>query len=318
MKLLKCSGYLLYTVVVVFFLLWYKFPADAFKARIEKDLNMMTPTLQWGVKKISLVPPFNVQLRHISITGKKEQERLLEVQSVNLIPDPITWKQTGNIAGKYRLNLLNGTVTGHLALTKDRSALEYDGTVQDVQIDNKEPAFIQQDYQRTLHGTLSGNFSGTRKLKKKHQSLQGQFTFAKGELSLQQPVLGMKQIDFDRIETQLAFSSGTISLSQGKVNSPLFAADFQGSLHTTVPCSLSRIDLKGFFRPRAEFASSIDSPSLVMLLKKEMQQGNLPFTVNGLLKAPGIKFTSLPPTFNNQMGLIRKQLRQMPQGGPAK
>lgn len=318
MKLLKLSGYLIYTVAVVLLLLWYKFPAEAFKSRIEKDLNIMTPTLQWAVEKIILFPPFNVQLHNISITGKKEHNTLVKVQSVNLRPDLMTWKKTGNVAGKYTCDILHGVLTGHLSVTKDHSALEYDGTVQDIQINNNQLAFIQQEYQRTVHGTLSGTFSGTRMLHKNNHTLQGEFTFAQGTLSLQQPVLGMKQIDFDTIETKLTFKAGTVSISQGKVNAPLFAADFQGSMQTMVPCSLSHVDVKGSFQPRAEFASSLESPSLVALLKKEMQKGALPFTVNGILKAPGIKFPSLPSQFNNQMGLIRKQLQQTPKGSPAK
>ncbi len=318
MKLLKYSGYLIYTVVVVLLLLWYKFPADAFKTRIEKDLNIMTPTLQWAVEKMLLVPPFNVQLHNISITGKKEQKKLLNIQSLTLRPNPILWITQGDITGQYRCNILNGSITGHLGVTKDRSALDYDGVARDIQINNKELAFIQQEYQRTVYGSLSGTFSGTRMLKKKNHTLQGQFTFAKGALSLQQPVLGMKQVEFNSIKARLSFNAGTLSINQGKVSSPLFAANFQGSMLTAFPCSLSRIYLTGSFLPRAEFASSLESPSLVALLKKESQKGDLPFTVNGLLKAPGIKFTSLPPQFNNQMGLIRRQLRQIPKRELAK
>ncbi|MCI5139150.1 MAG: type II secretion system protein GspN [Candidatus Electrothrix sp. AR1] len=297
----------------VVFLLWYKFPTDALKTRIEKDLNRMTPTLQWAVEKIALLPPFNVQLRNIRTTGKEEKKVLFVIKTMNLRPDFTAWKKTGNIAAKYKLNLLSGTVGGRLGLIKDRSALEYNGAMHDINIDNKELAFIQQEYQRTVRGTLSGNFSGVRKLKKNTHTLQGKFTFAQGEIDLQQPVLGMKQLDFDSIETELNFAAGTVSLSRGKITSPLFAADFKGSLRTAVPCRLSHIDLTGSFQPEPEFTASVDSPSLVTLLKKEMQKGNLPFTVKGPLHEPGIKFTSLPPAFNRQMGQQKKQLRQSPE-----
>ncbi|MCI5165130.1 MAG: type II secretion system protein GspN [Candidatus Electrothrix sp. GM3_4] len=312
MKLLKFSGYLIYTVVVVLILLWYKFPTDALKTRIEKDLNKMTPTLQWVVEEIALLPPFDVQLRNISITEKEKKKILFVVKTMNLRPDFMAWKKTGNVAVKYKLNLLSGTVAGRLGLTKDRSALEYDGAMQEIKIDNKELAFIQQEYQRTVRGTLSGKFSGVLALKKNTHSLQGRFTFAKGEIGLQQPVLGMDQLDFDKIETKFNFVTGTLSLSEGKLTSPMFAANFKGNLHTAVPCRLSRIQLTGSFQPRPKFTASADSPSLVHMLKKEMQKGSLPFSVNGLLQEPGIVFTSLPPAFNRQMGLQKKQRRQLP------
>ncbi|MCI5212113.1 MAG: hypothetical protein D3910_25790, partial [Candidatus Electrothrix sp. ATG2] len=153
----------------------------------------------------------------------------------------------------------------------------------------------------------------TRNLNKNAHTLQGQFAFAQGAISLQAPVLGMEQLDFDRIETELNFDTGTVSLSQGKITSPLFAAEFQGSLHTTVPCPLSRIQLTGSFQPRPEFTSSVDSPSVVHMLKKEMQKGTLPFTVNGLLKKPEIMFTGLSPAFNRMMKLQKKNLRNLPE-----
>jgi type II secretion system protein N len=224
----------------------------------------------------------------------------------------MAWKKTGNVAAKYKLKLLSGTVAGRLGLAKDQSALEYDGAMQEIKIDNKELAFIQQEYQRTVRGTLSGDFSGKRKLTDNTHILQGTFQFTKGMIGLQQPVLGMDQLDFDKIETKLNFVTGTLSLSEGKLTSPMFAANFKGRLHTAVPCRLSRIQLTGSFQPRPEFTASAASPSLVHMLKKEMQKGSLPFTVNDLLQEPGIVFTSLPPAFNRQMGLQKKQLRQLP------
>jgi type II secretion system protein N len=317
MRLIKFSGYLLYTLAVLLFLLRYKFPVDALRTRIEKDLNRMTPALQWTVKEIALLPPFKVQLRHISIIGKEEKKVLLIVETMNLRPDLTAWKKTGNIAAKYRLHLLNGTMDGHLALTKDRRALEYDGAMRDIRIDDKEPAFLRQEYQRTVRGTLAGDFSGRRKLTDTTHILRGTFQFAKGTIGLQQPVLGMEQLDFDSIATELDVDTGTVLFSKGKVTSPLFSADFQGNLHTVVPCRLSHIQLTGSFQPGPEFTASVHSPSLVNMLKKEMRQGSLPFTVNGPLKEPGIVFTSLPPAFNRQMGLQKglpkKPLRQLPQ-----
>ena len=323
MKLLKGMGYLVYTVIVVFALLWYKFPADAFKIRIEKDLNTMTPALQWAVEEVALIPSFRIRLRNITMRAKKGKETLLTVNSATLRPDFTTWNgpwdNPRNITAKYTVRLLGGTATGHLGLTKDQSTLEYDGVMESLGINKKSLPFLEQEYRRTVQGTLSGNFSGIRKLKKKDHTLQGQFTFAKGEIGLQQPVLGMEKLNFDSIATDLNFDTGTVSFRQGKVTAPLFAADFKGDLHLTVPCSLSPIQLAGSFQPGPEFTTSLNSPSLAALLQKQIQKGPLTFTVNGPLKEPGIFFTNLPPVFNRQMGLIRQQQRrQLPQGSPAK
>lgn len=285
----------------------------------------MTPTLQWDVEELALLPSLHIRLSNISMQAKKEKRTLLTVKSADLSPDFTSWKpwknqeKRGNITGNYIFNLLDGTVSGRLGLTEDKTALEYDGVMKAVKIDNKTLPFLKQEYRRTVQGTLSGNFSGIRKLHRKNHTLQGRFTFAKGEISLQEPVLGMNRLDFDSIKTALNFDTDTVLLRQGKVSAPLFAADFKGNLHLAVPCSLSPIQLEGSFQPGAEFIPSLDSPSLAALLKKELQKGPLPLTVNGPLKEPGIFFTNLPPAFNRQRGLTREQGRQLLQeGGSAK
>ena len=317
-RFIKFSSYLLYTLAVLLFLLWYKFPVDALKIRIEKDLNRMTPALQWAAEDIALRPPFHVQLRNIRITDKKEKKPLLVIKAMLLRPDLTAWNKTGNISAKYSINLLDGTVSGSLGLVKDKAALEYDGTMEALRINNTTLPVLRQEYQRTVQGTLSGHFSGTRKLNRKQHTLQGQFTFAQGEISLQQPVLGMQQLDFERLETGLDLDTETVSFSRGKVTAPLFTADFQGDLHIAAPCSVSRIQLAGSFHPEPAFTDSLESPSLALLLKRKIEKEPLTFTMNGPLKEPGIFFTNLPPAFNKQMGRMKQQRQRLPTRGRAR
>ncbi|MCI5189155.1 MAG: type II secretion system protein GspN [Candidatus Electrothrix sp. AS4_5] len=332
MKLLKFSGYLLYTLVVLVFLLWYKFPVDALTFRIEKDLNTMTPSLHWVVQEVTLVPPLDIHLHTVQVfeknekskdSAKKEKRKLFTIQTMTLRPALGVWKDTGNITAKYKLNLLSGTVAGHLGLRQDRSTLEYDGKMQEITINKELLPFLQEDYQRGVQGILSGTFSGKRKMTEKHHALQGTFQVTKGTVGLHYPVLGMNELVFDRLATQLTLNAGKMTLSKGKMTSPTFTADFQGDIYTAVPCRLSRVQITGSFQPKPAFIASVDSPSLARLLKKEMAKGKgqgkgvLPFTVNGMLQQPGIVFPSLPAVFNRQMGqqkkqLLRKQLRQLP------
>ncbi|MCI5133159.1 MAG: hypothetical protein D3904_17000, partial [Candidatus Electrothrix sp. EH2] len=162
-NLLKFFGYLLYTVLVVLLLLWYKFPADAFRIRIEKDLNRMSPTVQWDVEDLVLLPSLHIRLKNISMQAKEEKQTLLTVKSADLSPDFMAWKKQRKITAEYIFHLLDGTIRGRLGLTADKTALEYDGVMKAVRIDNKTLPFLKQEYRRTVQGTLSGNFSGIRK-----------------------------------------------------------------------------------------------------------------------------------------------------------
>ncbi|MCI5160377.1 MAG: type II secretion system protein GspN, partial [Candidatus Electrothrix sp. AUS1_2] len=264
------------------------------------------------------VPPLSILLRNIKVTGRAEHNTVFTIRGITLRPDLMTWKKTGELTADYTIRLLKGRAGGRLALAKNRKALQYTGVIQGINIDNTELPLLGQEYQRDVHGTLSGEFSGRRNLNDTTHTMQGQFTFAQGSIGLQKAVLGMEQVDFDRLETRLDLNNGTVVFSLGKVTSPLFAAEFKGTLHTAVPCSNSDIRVTGDFQPGPEFASSVGSPSLALLLNKEMRKGSLPFTVNGPLKKPGIVFSSLPPQFNRQMELLNRQPRQQPRGIPVR
>lgn len=305
MKFIKFSGYLLYTLAVLLFLLWYKFPADAVKSRVERDLNSMTPALRWNISRIAFIPPAAVQLNDIRINGKEKKELLFTINALSLRPNLLLWKKNRQMSARYRLHILDGTVNGQVRLAKNRTGIQhiqYSGDIKKVKLDSDGLGELLQEYDRTVSGVLSGNFIGAGNIPKDIlKTAEGRFRLDKGTISLQDPVLGMDQLVFEHLSVKIRYDSGKLHVEEGEMQSRSLNAEFSGSLQSASPFSLSRIQSEGFLVPRPEFLASFGSPDAVELLKRQLRDGGLPFAINGSLREPGIVFAGLPAEFNKKL-----------------
>ncbi|CAK8721065.1 MAG: type II secretion system protein N [Candidatus Electronema aureum] len=292
-------GYLIYTVAVLLLMLWLQFPAAAVKAKAEAELNQLTPGLEWQIGTIGLTLPADIRFGQIKVSGKGEKEPLVRAESLTLRPDFFNWRSWSAL---YRLQLLGGSVSGRLGLSKDRSGLEYSGELQGIRFDSPDFKKLLEGYDRTVSGTLSGNFTGRSAGQQGlFAELQGSFKVGKGAISLQAPVLGMDQIAFETISSTIKRRAGAVQIEGGKLESRLLAAEFSGDLRLTEPVASSSIRLKVSLNPRPELMASVGSPMLINLLKGQLKNDKLPFTVTGTLNAPGIVFNGLPADFNQQL-----------------
>jgi type II secretion system protein N len=293
-------GYLLFTLAVLAFMLWYQFPAGAAKARLEAELNRITPGLQWNIGKVGLGLPASVVVSGISIsTTDQPKQSLVTVQSFSLQPDLWACLQGKRLAAGYTMNLLRGQVQGRLHLQSDQVLLEYDGTARGLNLQGLQ--LIRRQFDRKVTGTLSATFSGSRQLQAKESSLSGRIGIADGILSFQEPVLGMEQLSFGHLSSDVEYSPDKMVLTKGSMDASLLSATFSGTVIPADKFALSSLRIKGELTPRSEFLATVGNAAAVSLLKENLQQGKLPFTINGTVRKPGIVFTGLPAALNRQL-----------------
>jgi len=121
-----------------------------------------------------------------------------------------------------------------------------------------------------------------------------------GSLGLQEPVLGMKKIDFQTVNFSFTYADNVLTITEGSLTARMLAADFTGTLNPYAPEIMrSPVQLKGNLTPRPELFATLGTGTAVNLLKKQLNNGKLTFTVNGSLKEPGIIFAGLPTNFNS-------------------
>ncbi len=294
-------AYLLYTLAVLAFMLWYQFPADAAKTRLESELDSATPALQWKIGSIGLTLPADIHFADIRVSSLNRNKTEVTIDSLSLRPDLPSYLNNRKLSAGYRLDALHGRVRGRLILAADYNSLHFEGKVTGMQIQEMQPILQQLD--RTVSGTMSGSFTGMGQLRGPVMTeLQGNLLLVQGEIGFQKPVLGMEQLAFNRLSSSIRYEKGVIHLEDGTIESRLLAGEFSGTVKP-VPGDIGRstLDLNGALIPRPEFLSGVGDDMTVEVLKRHLQEGTLPFTINGLLKEPGIVFAGLPADFNKRL-----------------
>jgi type II secretion system protein N len=298
MRMTRIVGYLLYTVAVVASMLWLQFPAAAVKAKAEAELNRLSPDLEWRIGAVGLALPADIRFSEITVSGKGEKEPLLRMDSITLRPDLAAWQKSRTWSVVYEVRLLGGNVSGKLAPVT--TGLDCSGELKGLRLDSPGLKRLLAAYGRTISGTLSGSFTG------RHDGRQGllgameaSLSIGKGTVSLQEPVLGMKQLAFDTLRCTVKRQGKAMQIEGGKLESRLLEAEFSGDLSLAEPAAASTVRLKGGLNPRPEFLASLGGgPIVANLLKSRLQGGSkFPFTVNGTLNEPGIVFAGLPADF---------------------
>lgn len=300
-RLASITGYLLYTLIVLAVMLWYLFPAETAKKRLEAELYRLTPDLQWKIGKVGLSLFAAIRLADVEIRPDLQQKKsILAVQALSLQPDLRSYLQRRELAAAYHLDMLGGEVKGRLRLKGHQKTLLYDGTGKGLQLQGVTA--LQRTLNRSVSGVLAGSFSGKLQLQGDDaDTVQGDLALAHGILSFQEPVLGMEQLAYTRMAVHFKSTVQGIALSAGTMESSLLTGEFTGTVKPQADFSQSTLQIKGTLAPRPEFLTSIGDAAAVTLLKKQLRDGKLPFTINGTVKEPGIVFTGLPAEFNQQL-----------------
>jgi type II secretion system protein N len=290
-------GYLLYTFAFTLFMLWLLFPADTFKAKFESELNSLSPDIEWQVETIRFAPPFGLRLSNLDLQRDKN---LFRLEQFTLRPDLNQWRTDGTLAAQYLLTAPAGQISG--SIDGQRDELRVKTSVKELHLDHSSLEHVFQAYQRQFAGLLEGNFTSIWQFSERMlREVEGNFTIHDGQVSLQEAVLGMEELVFERMSGHLRYHEGVLHLSEGRMESRLLAAEFTGTLHPNSPFAFSQIDIQGVLQPRPEFLATLGNVLLANLLTRQLKDGTLPFTITGTVQEPGISFRGLPEDLNRQL-----------------
>lgn len=292
-------GYLGFVIFVLGVMLWVQFPAEKVKLRLEAELHRRTPNLVWKIGTVGLSLPGAVQLTDVRVfSGADEETAQLVLDSLVLRPDLAAYIKKKNLSGRYTIRLLQGVIRGHLAFEDSQRTLLYDGTLADIRVEGLKK--MQMGLNRSISGSLSGTFSGKAGLQGMSRfECGGALVLAHGILGLQEPVLGMKQIDFKNVRSTFNYDSQVLSLVDGEIAASLFSGTFSGTIDPIQrDPGRSQLHLRGSILPRPELLSAMGDAAVITLVKKQFQSGKLPFEINGTLAEPGIIFSGFTPELN--------------------
>jgi type II secretion system protein N len=295
-----CCGYLLYTLAFTLLMLWLQFPADSFKAKLESEFNRFSPARVWTIETLGFAPPAGLRLSGLELRSQHEDAVLFRAEELTLWPDVQQWRRDGTWVFKYLLRVPAGHISG--TVQKEQDQLWVKTLVEDLSLEHSSLEQFVQVYERKITGMAEGNLTSSWQLSDGMLGeVQGELTIHDGTVTLQDTVLGMEKLVFERLAAQFIYREGTLQLKQGKMESRLLAAEYTGIVQPGNPFAFSLINIQGALQPRPEFLATLGNASLANLLTRQLQQGKLPFTITGTVQEPGLSFRGLPENLNQQL-----------------
>ncbi len=288
--LLSSLGYLLYTLVVLVCLLWWKFPTDTVKTWLEHQLNTETPRYVWNIETLKPVLPGRIHVSGITITPVREKMPLIRIGQLDLVPDPARLLSKNKLI-RYRMRLFGGTAGGRLVAGTGFRQFDCRGKFAGLRI--KQMAALRKRLQRQVNGIADGSFSwhGSRRDAEK-QTIDGKIIFRDGTLPLRKAVLGLVKLPYSTIETPFTYREGRWIIEKGKFVSPKMMATFNGRIEPADSLADFRLQFTGRLTPRSELFTGGGNNKMAGMIRSFLKNGSLPFTLSGIAAEPGIHFAN--------------------------
>ncbi len=305
-RIFAALGYLGYTLAVLVALLWFLFPAASVRAWLETQLDGLNPALTWTIQDLRFTVPVGLVATDIRISDGDQTTPLLRVDRLTVRLDPaVLLANKKEIPLSYSLQTLGGTVKGKVLVARAGGGTRCSGTMQNLQIGRMKG--VWREIGRTAAGNLSGRFTWKGAWRQPALgALQGDFVMTAGDIGLQQPILSLDRLKFSRMSARVSLKKRVVTFADGKVESRLFSAGYKGTVTLLPYFQESGINMRGFLAPRPELLSRLHNDVAVSLIREQLQDGKLSFTVSGTLLEPGILFHGISGVID---GVIERSAR---------
>jgi type II secretion system protein N len=289
--LLVLSGYLLYTVCVTVILLWVLFPSDSALVWLQGELRQAYPSLAWNISGLEKAFPPKLRLTGVRIHENNDPDNPpFVIDEINVSPAlGRLVKLEREVPLRYDMQALDGTVRGEAFFPLQGDVVECSGEAGGLELAALDAVWDLTN--REGSGTMSGRFRFTGAWQDPLRGkLEADLQVRDGTISLVQPIFGLQRIDFHDMSTDLSISNRIVSLEDGRMDSRLFSASYKGVVRVTDNLYTSSINIQGSMEPRPEMLAGLQNPTAVSLIKSQLRDDKLSFTLSGSLMEPGIQF----------------------------
>jgi type II secretion system protein N len=282
-------AYLLYTAAVLIILLWLLFPAGTVKLWLESRLNTINPSLQWEISELRMALPLNLVATSIRLEGD-DRPVIFEVDELKLRPDiPGLLAFNGTVPLHFQARLLDGTVTGQAVMSEGMLGMNSQGEIANLELGMLTA--LWRKLGRSFTGRISGPFSYQGNW---NSFADGTFhadaVVSPGSMDLMQPFFGLERFEYSRLVTTVDLENREMVLREGQVDSRMLAASYSGTITLADPLLLSDVRIDGTMEPRPELLGRLQDEKAVTLIRNQLQNNRLSFSISGTLLEPGIVF----------------------------
>ncbi len=286
--LLATLGYLGYTLAILVFLLWWRFPAAEVASWCESRLQAQYPSLSWRIDSLKWAFPNRFIFKGIQAHAKgNAKEEMIHVKILELSFDPASLVRK-NRRISYQMHLYDGIGTGRIHVNGGRG-VSCQGRF--VGLNLKEMRGLAASLKRSLQGQAGATFSWQGSWPDlKTKEVSGMLTMENGLLPLRKPVLGLEALPFSRLEASVMHQGRDWLVDKGVLEAKTMHVSFKGKIIPGPDLGRSRIKISGSLTPRSELFRAAGNRDLATAIRGFLRKGALSFTVSGTAAEPAVQF----------------------------
>src|SRR4030042_522748 len=283
--------YTIYSVALTLALLYYKFPSDGVGRYIQATVHRINPDILVKYESMSLSFPFSFRFDQAEIHVRKDPEKD-GFKTKEVIIRPKIWSL---ISGRPEYCIVcaayNGNITGCVDFQKDDRGTLYSSslTLNDIRIDDDSP--LPSGIKGRLNGVLEGSitYSG-RNIYDPDGTGEASINLSNGSFRLSKSVLEVETVDFKEVLIKMTLKDKKLNISNAELKGDGILGQASGSISLRDSIQKSRLNIKGTFEPTAAlFKDSKNANDTVLLFKKSLKNGKIPFTLQGTVDKPSFR-----------------------------
>ncbi len=242
----KYGAYVLFALAVLLLFAWLRMPSEAVRSLVLSALSKNQAEVQIRFDSAQLAFPFGVTLTGFSVQKMDGQGLRIDAETVTAHPALLSLL-TGRLALRFEATALGGRIDGDIAF---RNRFSASGPLQaDVRfgsINVTDSLWIVEILGRQVRGRVDGQL--------RFDGLPGQWTAGSGHLeialvngmvSFQDPLFGLEEMTFTRMEGSMDLGNGTLKVNRFQMDGENIQGVFQGDVRLEENFSRSQLALRG-------------------------------------------------------------------------
>jgi len=290
----KYIFYVLYSVILLIVLLYFRFPSGAFKEYIRANINSISPENILLIREVKPAFPVGISLVNARFSKRANPDiRYFTADSITVRPQ--IWSfLLGRLKFDFLCNVNKGLVEGNICFIEKKIGSPFKSSIEFKSIKIAEASsfssLIECDLNGKLDGALTYSSSGDEKLL--DGTGEAEFNIKGGRINFFQPIPMFDSIEFEDLSVRCLMEKRKLRLNHFELLGQEMTGTLSGEIRLNNDISKSAVNIKGSIELSPEFFKNRkDSSAFFSYFRQRMKNGRISFMLTGNFSEP--RFTLL-------------------------
>jgi type II secretion system protein N len=292
-KYKKYFGYILFSILLVIVLLYYRFPSDALKNYVQAAADDMDANYRVSIGNARPALPFGVRLFDTVVVPKNDSETNVFTADTLLIRPEIVSFIRGRLKYDFDCLAYNGDLKGFVRFKQRGMDGPFTTMIELKGIHMADHEYLSTLIGRNVKGILNGtvNYSGQQDILINGNG-EANLTVSDGWVQLLKPIFGLESVDFDDLRIRMVLDKRKITLTNAQLEGRNLKGTLSGTVSLKRDLRRSSLALKGSIELSAGlFRGNKGDSDALKLLSRGFGRGKISFVIRGTPVNPRIRFT---------------------------